>query len=142
MTPKTQTPARRKSLTVKEWLTLRLQLTEKTQTEIAAEVGFKTPNMIAMIKKGVSKLPWNRAGAIAKALGANPDELYRLMLEEYHPEAWQYFEAKGLTPLTSAEQIVLDAFRASGLDDGTEDSVARAKRIAKLIEEAAKAETK
>ena len=41
---------------------------KKTQRKIAAETGFASVNMLAMIKAGNSRLPLDRVPALAKAL--------------------------------------------------------------------------
>lgn len=54
----------------------------KTQVEIAAEVGFPSRNMLAMIKAGASKLPLDRVPALAKALECDPARLFMLAVEQ------------------------------------------------------------
>ena len=54
----------------------------KTQTAIASEAGFRWPNMLAMIKNGSTKLPLDRAPALAKALDCDPAMLFRMALEQ------------------------------------------------------------
>jgi hypothetical protein len=58
----------------------------KSQREIAAEVGYDRPNIISMIKNGVTALPLDRVPAFAKALDVDPRHLFRLALEQNHPE--------------------------------------------------------
>src|SRR5438477_4565409 len=60
---------------------------KKSQREIAQEVGWTRPNMISMIKSGDAKVPWGSVSALAKAIEADPADLFRLALEEYWPEA-------------------------------------------------------
>jgi transcriptional regulator with XRE-family HTH domain len=54
----------------------------KTQTAIATEAGFRTPNMLAMIKNGSAKLPLDRAPGLAKALDCDPAMLFRMAVEQ------------------------------------------------------------
>jgi transcriptional regulator with XRE-family HTH domain len=54
----------------------------KTQSEIAAEAGFRNPNVLSMIKAGKSKLPLDRVPALAKALECDPRLLFMLALEQ------------------------------------------------------------
>jgi len=58
----------------------------KSQREIAAEVGYDRPNIISMIKNGVTALPLDKVPAFAKALDVDPRHLFRLALEQNHPE--------------------------------------------------------
>jgi hypothetical protein len=58
----------------------------KSQREIAAEVGYERPNIISMIKKGDTALPLDKVPAFARALDVDPKHLFRLTLEQNHPE--------------------------------------------------------
>jgi hypothetical protein len=54
----------------------------KTQAAIAAEAGFRSPNMLAMIKSGATKLPLDRAPSLARALECDPALVFRMALEQ------------------------------------------------------------
>lgn len=54
----------------------------KTQLAIASEAGFVSPNMLAMIKSGATKLPLDRVAGLAKALECDPVMLFILALEQ------------------------------------------------------------
>ncbi len=54
---------------------------KKTQAEIAAATGFPNPNMITMIKQGISKVALDRVPALARVLECDPAFLMRLALE-------------------------------------------------------------
>jgi hypothetical protein len=54
----------------------------KSQAEIAAEAGFRTPNVVAMLKSGATKLALDRVSAVAKALECDPALLFRLALRQ------------------------------------------------------------
>jgi transcriptional regulator with XRE-family HTH domain len=58
----------------------------KSQREIAAEAGYEMPNILSMIKNGDTKLPLDKVPALAKALGVDPKHLFRLTIEQHHPE--------------------------------------------------------
>jgi transcriptional regulator with XRE-family HTH domain len=58
----------------------------KTQREIAAEVGYEKPNMIAMMRAGDVKVPLDKVPALAKALHVDPAFLLRLAMNQYWPE--------------------------------------------------------
>lgn len=59
----------------------------KSQREIAEEVGWHRPNMVSMIKRGTVRVPWGSVPALAAAIDADPAELFRLAVADYHPEA-------------------------------------------------------
>ena len=78
--------------TVAEFLTECLSKSKKKQCEIAQECGLESPNVITMWKKGVTKVPVTRIGALAKALEVDPAHLLRFVLTEYLPDAWASIE--------------------------------------------------
>lgn len=54
----------------------------KTQIKIAAESGFRSPNMMSMVKHGSTKLPLDRVLGLAKALDCDPASLFRMAIEQ------------------------------------------------------------
>ena len=54
----------------------------KSQIQIAAEIGYPTPNMITMVKNGSVRMPIDRAPGWAKALSLDPRLVLRLALEQ------------------------------------------------------------
>ena len=83
---------KRSHQSVAEYLADQIEKSPKSQLEIAAEAGFETPNIITMFKQGKTKIPLNRVGPLAIALGINPRHLLRRVLEEYMPETWHAVE--------------------------------------------------
>lgn len=59
---------------------------EKSQRDIAAEMGYEKPNVISMFKKGEMKVPLDKIPALAKAIGADPAFLFRMAIEQYWPD--------------------------------------------------------
>lgn len=59
----------------------------KTQKEIAEEVGFKSVNMITMLKTGEAKLAIERAVSLAKALEADPRQMLIMAMERFYEPA-------------------------------------------------------
>lgn len=57
----------------------------KTQTRIATEAGFKSVNMLAMIKSGASRLPLDRVQSLARALECDRARLFNLAVEQMDP---------------------------------------------------------
>jgi transcriptional regulator with XRE-family HTH domain len=55
---------------------------KKTQRKIAAETGFASVNMLAMIKAGKSRLPLDRVPALAKALEVDGARLFLMAVEQ------------------------------------------------------------
>lgn len=65
---------------------------EKTQMQIANELGYQKANIITMFKQGVTKVPLSKAGALARACDADPLEFLRLCLDEYSSETLKAIE--------------------------------------------------
>jgi transcriptional regulator with XRE-family HTH domain len=109
-------PAR---ITVADFIADRLAESDKTQREIAEECGFLTPNIITMFKKGDTKVPINRIGSLAKALGVDPAYLLRLVMSEYLPDAWDAIEDILKSTILSANELhlVREYRRAVGDND-------------------------
>ena len=75
-----------------------------------------------MIKQGKTKLPVNKVGPLAKALGVDPVHLLRLTMAEYMPETWETIEdIVGQSLVSAGEMKLLDELRVAlggiGLDD-------------------------
>jgi transcriptional regulator with XRE-family HTH domain len=99
-------------LTVAEFIADHLAQSDKTQRQVAQEIGFDNPNVISMFKKGTLKLPINRIEALAKALDADPIHLLRLVMLENLPESWAAIEnIMKSTVLTANELELVRAFR-------------------------------
>jgi len=65
---------------------------EKSQREIASEIGYDKPNMISMFKRGEAKVPLEKIPLLAKALRVDPIHLFRLGLEQYWPDLGQMID--------------------------------------------------
>lgn len=99
-------------LTVAEYVTRQIEACGKTQAQIAGEVGYDRPNLISMIKAGQTKLPVQKIGAFAKALGVDPAFMFRLVMSEYSPATWEAMnEIQGAIPVTQNERGILEAIR-------------------------------
>lgn len=90
-----------------------LDLSEKTQREIALEVGYSRPNIISMMKQGITKIPIEKIPALAKACGVEPQHFLRLAMQEYMPDTWAVISKYGGEMLTDDERAVLQAYRES-----------------------------
>lgn len=111
-------PQNKRSGQVAEYLAANIDLLtkrqEKTQRQIAIECGYDgaRSNIISMFKQGLTRLPINKVGPMAKALGTDPIHLLRLVLGEYNPETWEVLEALLPNKLVSgSEQQFLDCIR-------------------------------
>jgi len=106
------TLAVQKKATVAEYLAAQIVLSGKSQADIAREVGYVRGNIVNMIKQGVTKLPINKVGLFAKAVGVDPLHLLRMTLTEYMPETWSAIEEiAGRTLITEEERRILEVIR-------------------------------
>lgn len=82
----------KQKIAVAKYLEQQLAMCGKSQREVAEEIGYTNPNIITMFKNGATKIPVNKAGLIARALGVDPIFMLRLLMSEYMPEAWAEIE--------------------------------------------------
>ncbi len=109
--------------TVAEYLTFHINNSEKTQRQIALEIGYTKPNIITMFKQGATKLPLDKIGPLAKALEIAPDDLFFKVMTEYMPET---FEA--LSPFLCGQMLSKDELEM--LDNYRTFKALEAKRLA------------
>jgi transcriptional regulator with XRE-family HTH domain len=87
-----------------------------TQSEIAARAGFAKPNVLSMMKLGLTKVPLTRIPGLAGALGVDRTVFLEIALAEYHPEVHEILtEVLGL-PLDPDEEDLVALFRMANLD--------------------------
>ncbi len=104
----------------------RINEIEKSQWEIAQECGW-LPNVVTMVKLGQMKLPLDKVGVLAKAIGINPGILFWMVLREYAPDTLEAIETEvtGLV-VHPHELAVLAAYRKlAGGADAAKDAVVR-----------------
>ncbi len=58
---------------------------KKSERQVAAEAGFKSLNIVNMMKKGDAKVPLDRAVGLARALEVDPAHFFVLVLDQYLP---------------------------------------------------------
>lgn len=102
-------------LSVAEYLSGQIQLSGKSQAELAKECGYENPNIITMLKQGRSKLPMSRVASMAKALGVDPLHLFFLVMNEYEPETWNVIQELILKQplITQNELEIVELVRSS-----------------------------
>lgn len=122
-------------LTVAQYLEQQIAISDKSQKEIAKEVGYERPNVLTMIKLGDTKLPLNKIGLMAKALNVDPVHLLRLALSEYMPDTWTTLETLlGTQLVTDSEMVLVRTVRdiADGFEVDFDDPSVR-KAVAEAI---------
>lgn len=59
---------------------------EKTQRQIALELGYDNQNIISMFKTGCTRVPLGKVPALATALGTDRRDLVLAWMQAYEPE--------------------------------------------------------
>lgn len=101
---------------VKDYLTNQIDICSKSQREIAFEIGYEKPNIITMFKQGHTKLPINKVGPMAKALGVDPAYLLRIVINDYMPELLDAIEGVIGLVTTQNEREMVEIIRATTRD--------------------------
>ena len=101
-------------LPVADYIRLQIDLCGKKQSEIAQQAGFDKPNMITMIKQGRTKLPLEKIGRMAKALGVDPLHLFKMTMREYQPETWAEIQKLFNQPVLTVNELeMLEVIRSA-----------------------------
>ena len=82
MAKETATPTR-----FSDYLMKKILESPKSQKEIAAAAGFKSQNMITMLKLGHVKLALDRVPTMAKVLNTDPVDMFKLALTQFYDDA-------------------------------------------------------
>lgn len=116
--------------TVAKFLSEQIDLSPKTQREIAELVGFETPNIISVLKEGHMKVPVSRIETLATVLGINPSYFIRMVLEEYMPETWEAVECSlGCMILSEEEERLVRTYREMQLCESNSTNVVAEERL-------------
>lgn len=102
-----------------------------TQRELSLAMGFKTPNMLSMLRTGDAKVPFTKIPTIAAVLDIDPALLLRFHLREQWPEFEEVvFEIFGGV-LTRAERDWIEFF--GDLDIKVPTTAVRRKELKSLL---------
>ena len=124
---------KKQRLTVAEYLTKAIELSGKTQREVAQEVGYPKPNVVSMMKQGQTRVPLEKAPLFARACGVDPTFFLRLVLDEYHPEAARVIRDTIGEPLTKNEQDLVAIYRRAAPNGDIEITPAREQAIRQAL---------
>jgi len=127
----------KKNITVAEFLTDQIDRCGKSQKQIADEIGYTKPNIITMFKQGLTKLPINKVGPMAKAIGVDPLLLMKIVMNEYMPDTWEALQDIVGLATTDNERAIIEALRKETKDEdphmGTAESRKKLKEFAKTL---------
>lgn len=129
--------ARKPTISVADYLSQQISLSDLPQHEIAKEAGFNKPNIITMIKQGKTKLPMAKIGPMAKVLGIDPVYLFRLCMQEYEPETWAAMEETIFKqPLVTENEFeIIEVIRESNVPNPKIRNDADREMIRKMAEQ-------
>lgn len=94
-----------------------IDTSEKTQRQIALELGYDKPNLVTMFKQGVTRLPIDKVPAFALSLDVDAASLLRLWLATYEPETLAVIDQALGTFLTVNELEWLRGIRQAFAED-------------------------
>ena len=122
--------ATKRKVSIADYIEQQIALSEKSQKDLALEIGYDKPNVLTMIKQGKTKLPLNKVGSLAKALGVDPVHLLRLVLQEYLPQTWEAIEnIVGESLVSAGERALLEKVRETLGVVGLENLTARSQDL-------------
>ena len=114
-------------ITAAQMLERAIEFSGKSQKDIATEVGYTKPNVLSMMKKGITKIPIDKAPALARACGVDEKMFLRHVINEYMPETWKVISDTLETEMITAdERAVLDEYRQKR-DSELADTLEKAK---------------
>ena len=103
-----------KPANVAEYLTWMMNLSGKSQVQIAKEAGFPKSNVLSMMKRGDTKIPLEKVGKLAAAIGADPIHLFQMVMAEYYPSTWLEIQKMiGQPVLSDSELELLEVIRSA-----------------------------
>lgn len=91
----------------------------KSTAELAGEMGYKTPNILSMLKTGAMRLPQNKVVTVGKPLGIDTTYLLRVVDRENNTNYAEVIEKAIDRPLISDNEMKLPLMQRAvshGLD--------------------------
>jgi transcriptional regulator with XRE-family HTH domain len=99
---------------------------EKTQRQIAQELGYKLPNIISMWKRGEARVPLDKIPDLAKVIHVDPLYLMRLGIDQIWSEESDLVAKLFESVLTENEQDIIVEIRK--LTRNSDPPLAKVKR--------------
>lgn len=98
-----------------DWLNRNLdRLTDKTNEEIATELGYTRPNIISMWRTGRTRIALERLRPLSKILGVDMVTLLPMWLEQYiDREGYEEIKKAGKRIVSEDEAEIIDIVRAA-----------------------------
>lgn len=100
-----------------EFLDEAIENSGRTQREIAEIAGFRSANILSMMKQGGTKVPIERIPALARACRVDPRTFAEIAMKEYHPEIWTVLESVFSRPMTFEEEKLMALVELADLQE-------------------------
>lgn len=91
-----------------EYIRKQIDKSSLKQKQISEALGFKTPNLITMIKQGSIKIPLYLIPKLAEVLKVDPAKLLSMALKEYNPDTYAAVKSVFGYPITEVEAKILE----------------------------------
>jgi predicted XRE-type DNA-binding protein len=86
---------------------------DMTQKELAQQLGYEQPNIITMFKVGSTRVPLEKVIELAKALGADPQQMLRDWFDAYMPGVNTMIDQYLVFPVSPAEKTWIAGLRGA-----------------------------
>ena len=130
-------------MTVAKYVEQQLALCDRPQKDVARDCGYENANVITMFKSGTTKVPLAKVPLLAKALGVDVVYLFRLVMSEYMPEAWEVMESiLGVDTFLSASEVAMARFitNRAGVDGIDLDDMDNVRELLAVVEALARSD--
>lgn len=105
--------------TTAQWLSDQQTIANVSDQELADAMGYRSANVIGMLKAGQMRVPLNKVPQLASALNISPASLLRRLLQDADPGLLHVVElCMGALCLSDGEQQLIEAIRKA--DPGNE----------------------
>jgi hypothetical protein len=101
-----------KTVPVAEFIAKKIEQGQLSVADVAAKAGWDKPVVLENIIAGRMKVPINQVAPLADAIGVDPANLLRLVMQEYMPETYRAIvQILDCDVLSAFERDALDAVR-------------------------------
>lgn len=112
----------------------------KSRRELAASLGYKDQNIVALFEEGLTRVPLHKVPALADALGVSRADLMKRVLGEYAPHLVAVFEDCSEHAATDNELEILQFIRR--VSEGCDPPLASGRQRELLTEAFAASESR
>ena len=116
------------------YLDLCVRASGKTPEQVAHEIGYPDGKVVQMFVTGKTKIPFNKAARLATAVGVDPGDFLRLLMQHYTPQLLAVLdELPRTTSLTQDEHRLILSVREHTKGDRAFPMVVDARDVVAMI---------